>query len=136
MITLFENFNEEYYILNLDSLWKTYSDNFNELYPGTKLREKDVKTVLSNFRIDISNILIGKKLLLYNENVKIDDVWTRYAPTAYMLSELKFISWQYKFKINGKWTIIKDNNIKISKNPRIELEDKLEFLSTAEKYNL
>ena len=134
MIILFEKFIQDFYILNLDELWNSYDNNFDELYPDVKLRKKDTKTRCYYFRLDIPKILIGKQIELPIGdkfiNGEIEDVWTRYSQGGFVTK------WQYKFKIHGKWNIVKNNNIKISRNPRIELEDKLEFLSSIKSYNL
>lgn len=136
---LFENDQNDFYILSLDEIWNIYENNFSIIYPDVKLRKKDIKTICYYYRLDIPKILISKnvELTIYDNfdkiyiNGKISDVWTRYYAGGFGTN------WQYKFKINNKWRIVKNNDIKIfnTKN-KTELEKDLNFLLSVKKYNL
>ena len=141
MITKFKIFENirDYYFLNLDDMWNVYEKNFSKIYPDVKLRKKDIKMLCHYYRIDIPNILIGKtvELIIYNNFDKINingeilDIWTRYSAGGLVTK------WQYKFKINNKWYIVKNNNIKIyNTKERTGLEETLEIFMSAAKFNL
>jgi hypothetical protein len=134
----FDKNDTSYYFLNLDDLWKTYLSNFNELYPEVDIRnkQKDIKIIAHYYRIDVHQMLKGKEIdvpnLFPTKIGKISDVWTRY------FGAINF-KWEYKFKVEGtkKWIVNKNEILKVYNNiPKTELEEKLEFLSTAKKYNL
>lgn len=55
MITLFENFNDR--IINLKSIWETYFNHFEDLYPDVDIRNKN-----KDYIIDIKKILINKHI--------------------------------------------------------------------------
>jgi hypothetical protein len=141
MITTFKIFenSQEYYFLNLDDMWNTYNDNFNKIHPDTNLRKKDIKTRCYYYREEVPKILIGKiiELIVFDNNGnktyingEISDVWTRYSAGGFITK------WQYKFKINNKWYIVKNHSIKIFNTKKTELEETLELYMSTTKFNL
>jgi hypothetical protein len=121
-------------------VWKAYDDNFSKIYPDVQLRKKDIKLRCYYYRLDIPKILIGKttELFFYDNNLKkfsingeISDVWTRYSVGG-LVSK-----WQYKFKIDGKWHIVKNNDVKIyDTKDKTELERTLDLFISTKKFNL
>jgi hypothetical protein len=137
-ILSFDDIGEDYYYLNLDELWNVYYDNFKHIYPDVTVKTRDKNFIHYYYRDDINKILIGKEAQLkYFHNKEyfvegiISDVWTRYSINA-LVSK-----WQYKFKIDDKWNIVKNNNIKLRKNSeKNDLEEELLLLLSAKNYNI
>jgi hypothetical protein len=137
-ILSFNDIEDDYYYLNLDELWNVYNDNFKLIYPDVGIKTGDKNFIHYYYRDDIIKILIGKEVQLKYFNNKeyfvegmISDVWTRYSINA------SLSNWQYKFKIDGKWNIVKNNNIKLRKNKeKNNFEEELLLLLSAKNYNL
>lgn len=137
-ILKFDSVEDDYYYLNLDELWNVYYDNFKHIYPDVTIKTRDKNFIHYYYRDDINKILIGKevqlKYFLHKEHLVegiISDVWTRYSVNT------PVSKWQYKFKIDGKWNIVKDNNIKLRKNKeKNDLENELLLLLSAKNYNI
>jgi len=158
MIILFEKYIQpskmetlENETLNLNDLWLTYVQNFEQLYPDTGIRsvKRDIKTVGNFFREDIKEILMGKEIEFKRRSKENDvilrgivtDVWSRYMKNG---QNNNFLNWEYKVKLDnkGKWIIIKRDHqtkqltLKVFSKQKTELEEKLELLSSLKKYNI
>lgn len=138
MITEFKIYedNEDYYWLDLKTLWLSYLNNFELLYPDVKIRtkKKDFKTIVEYYKGDLFLILKGKETIIQGENVTITDLWTRYTKNFF---KPELIIWVYKVKVNDMWKDLgPSSSIKIYNSEKSKLEKSLELLSSTKKYNL
>lgn len=145
MIVEFNEYNNLQYIINLDELWLTYLQNFEEIYPDSGIRNinKDIKTIGHHFSYDINEILTGKDVeisrKLKGEIIQVRNVIVDVRAT-YMknLQNNKLLNWSYQVTVKGdrRWILLKDKIVKVFSTHKTKLESDIDLISSTKKYNL
>ena len=139
---IYEN-SQKYYMLNLNDMWLTYSNNF-QLITNIDIRDKerDMKTICANFKIDMDIAMKNKKIESGN--------WQGELKISFYGFSKSDVYWKYQLKKTSKsklrdksklWTTY--NNTITLDNPLIKVygekskfESNLELLNNVNKYNL
>jgi len=127
---IYEN-SQKYYMLNLNDMWLNYYNNF-QLITNIDIRDKerDMKTICDNFKINMDIAMKNKKISYKNEikqgKLKI---------SFYSDKNLMHVHWKYQIKIVNRTINFTNPLIKVY-GEKSKFESDLEMLNNANKYNL